>query len=385
MTRNNGPRIAQLNPFYDGEPDFRPAAVLPPAPVVAIPNVYGSTQAATYAPATYTDVRNIPLDDGRPMTAGMRSGPSGLGGTVIPHATLGGVPRGVRPHEMQDVQVNIDPHLEGARSTVRLGDINAEAVAAAEAQAREVSPDPYDMATLRYRSAAMMHNLANGGNVRQASANTDPQIDYGGGGMPRQQEMVGRPGLIQPTIGRAPQYAPPQPQQYVQQPQQQYVQQPQQQYVQQPQYAPPPPQPQYAPPRVSRPLQAFNQQPLPTAQVEQRQQRVIDLSHVPPPAERGPQPPQVRVVFELQNFGTHRARYHDVIVQNNVMVLVFRENGADDMYVPSSDENTPAMALMIEGTDVAYLVHTTGIHYTYDGVSFCVLTIERSGPVPVDQ
>jgi hypothetical protein len=134
-----------------------------------------------------------------------------------------------------------------------------------------------------------------------------------------------------------------------------------------------------APPRrQARPLQAFSQQP---QQVEpEREMRPIDLSQSPPPPERT-QAPEYEITYEIEQFGSHTANYHDVVLGNGFVVLVYDSNYPGHMYAPPAAENAPPMAIAITGHDRVYLVHSTGIQYAYGNQEFCILLIEREAPM----
>jgi len=278
------------------------------------------------------------MGDGRTMAQLMRPGPEGLRGTVIPRATPGGVPQGIQPHDVAGVEVNIDPHLEGQSARVRLGDVTAASIDQAERLAREVTPDPYDTATARLRASAVMQGIA-------------AQSYHG-------------------VVGNVAPYQPPPTTP-----------------VQSPGNIPAPHQAQFATPvqppqRRVRPLDYFGQAP--QDQFMGRPLRQIDVDGPPPtrPAEYGASPPQVQVSFEIQNFGMHRVNYHDVIVENGFLVLVYNERyQGGSMYEPPVGDEVPAMAIEVLGTNEVHLVHTTGFSYSYQGMRFCILMIERSAPL----
>jgi len=351
-------RAIQIDPFFDGEAGQGQDAALPPredagAPATP-PNRYGYQAADQYT-----------TTHGLPMTAVMRPGPEGLRGTVIPRATMGGIPMGTTPHAPANLEVNIDPHIAGQSSTVRLGDINATSVRAAAQQAQGVTPEPYSIETARLRGAAVMHGIANNAQPDQAfrePPQTPPQA------APHQQPHY-------PQQGQQPQYD-------------------QQQPAVQPQVHQPAPaghnvvpapnmqqgaQAQPAPRRRISPLSAFNQAPPPP----QRELRQIDLRDESP-ADAVGQPPTIEVTFEIQHFGTHQAYYHDIIVETGFMVLIWdtRYRGPKYFPPPAQDESAPPLALNITGTNEVYLVHTTGIQYENQGREHCVLMVERVGALP---
>jgi hypothetical protein len=93
-------------------------------------------------------------------------------------------------------------------------------------------------------------------------------------------------------------------------------------------------------------------------------------------------PPTVQVVFEMEHFGTLPVNYHDVIVQEGFIVLVFdnRHTGSTKYFPPTQRGDTgPRMAINIVGTPDVFLVQTTGVQFEHESREFCVLVIEQSG------
>lgn len=300
------PRVIQLDPFFDGD-------------------MQGNVQQASPQNGS-----GYVTPDAETMTR-MRMGPAGLRGTVIPHATLGGIPQGTRPHSTQNVMVHIDPHIEGQTSSIRLGDLSNNLLAQANQLASEITPEPTDMATLRLRGAAAMHAasrlIGQTAQPRQA-----PQA---------MQEMPMMEPYQQPVV---PVQMPPQQQRQ--------------------------PQPQ----RRMSPLTAFNQPvaPLPNT----REMRQIDFRE---PLDAGP--PSIEVTFEMEHFGEMTAFYHDVVVEVGFLVLVFdtRCQSARRYFPPKArTEEAPLMALSVAGSNMAYQVETTGIEFKHDSMEFCVLMITKS-------
>lgn len=325
-----------IDPFFDGGVQSPPAGASPTAAEATTPDL-----------AAYHDASRVTLQDGRPITAVMRPGPGHLNGTVIPHGTIGGVPLGSRIHRTADWVVQVDPHIQGQQSAVRLGDITADTVARASQLAQQQTPEPTSIETLRLRSAAILHNIA-------AAANTAATYP----------EYAASP--RQPAVGGV---AAPSVQQYTQSPS------PLSHYGD----APAPQQLSAQPRYISTsPLQAFRQ-----ADVQERELRAIDFSQSPARSP-GVAPPRCRVCFEIEQFGTHTARYHDVVTENGFLVLIYDNRYTDgDPYFPPTapDAGAPAMALTVEGSDKVHLVHTTGIQYSYGGCTHCVLLIERTAPM----
>ncbi len=126
------------------------------------------------------------------------------------------------------------------------------------------------------------------------------------------------------------------------------------------------------------PLSAFNQvaQPQPT-----RELRQIDLPPAPAPMQQAG-PPTIEVVFEMEHFGSLDVRYHDVLIENGFIVLVFdtRHQGSTKYFPPvAQNESAPPMALNVVGTNEVYLVHTTGLQYVHEEREYCLLMVERTG------
>lgn len=359
----NGARpVLRIDPFFDGEggivqqvalPEYsrdlagRQMVLAPAAPRQTSPNMRGTTTAGVDNLVGYRDVREMNLADGRPMAAVMRAGPTGLGGTVIPHAGMGGVPQGVRVHEPGQLEINIDPHLEGARARVRIADVQAN-LAQAQEMAAEATPDPYSIETLRLRGAAVMHGVAQLANTQRQQYGEQPLVPqpmepvsmpqvHGNIPAPHQAQWTGQ--------GASPVYGggmgvQPQPQR-----------------------------------RPVRPLQAFNQVPSTVHAPTGREMRPIDLSSTPSPPERYAAAPGVEVTFEIERFGSHTANYHDVVVAPGFVVLVFDTRYPGRMYAPPAAQDAPPMAIAVAGHDMVYLVHSTGIQYAYGNYEFCILLI----------
>lgn len=143
-----------------------------------------------------------------------------------------------------------------------------------------------------------------------------------------------------------------------------------------------------APRRRVSPLAAFNQpapqpqpQPEPTAL---REPRAIDLRDESPAGQPAKQP-TIEVTFQIEGFGIHTAFYHDVLIQNGFIVLVYDNRYNGPRYFPPVADEQPIMALNITGMEDVYRVHTTGIQYPQGDVENCVLMIEETGTLPPEQ
>ncbi len=334
------PNPIRIDPFFEGEgPGERQeeALIRPNTGGIVQPNIGGVAPGPVQQQPGYVDVADRVLGDGRTVGQAMRPGPAGLRGTIIPSATPGGVPAGVRPHETANIEVNVDPHLDGQGVRVRLGDINTETIARAEEMARAVTPDPHDTPTTRMRAAAVMHGIAA---QSQFSRATGDISQY----QPPPVTPVTAPGNI-PGPHQAQIATPVVP-----------------------------------PVRRVRPLEHFEQET--QAQDTGPSPRTIGAGGTLPPPEYGSPPPHIRVNFEIEGFGVHQANYHDVLVDNGIVVLVYDEGYPGGvMYEPPAGEQAPPMALEVIGADEVHLVHTTGFSYSYRGCRFCILMIKQSAPM----
>jgi hypothetical protein len=324
------PRMPVFDPFFDSNGD---ANLQPPSSLVP--------QSAP-VPGTehYRSPREVVMSSGRNAAELMRPGVMGLQGVVVPHATLGGVPAGMRPHDIGDMQINVDPHIPGQNAIINLADINPRAMRQASQLAGQVTPEPTDAATLRLRASATMHGIVAGAQRNGGSSRND---------VPPQQ--AGPAGYM-----RAPNLA--------------RVATPQQ--------------------RRSSPLQSFLDGS--NASHERatygREMRAIDIDTPSvvsqPPA--GTAEPALEVIFQLQGFGEHRAYFHDVVVEPGFMVLIYRTGYRGSKWFPpvSPEPGKRPIAINIAGTTEVYLVHTTGVQYVYGETEHCVLMVERVGQLPSD-
>ena len=298
------------------------------------------TQQAANIPTGYTAADNGRLASGSPMTAVLPMSQAGLRGVIVPPATAGGIPQGTTPHKMDDIEVTIDPDIDGG-TTIRLGDLNRNVIDATVAEISAESPEPADKDARREWNSVVMRSIA--GKIKQAST------QYQEAPVPQQQFSP------QPQ----PQQFQPQPQQFQPQPQQ-FQPQPQQQF--QPQTL----RPSADQSRASAPMHVFGRPPQQAAQ---------------PAVEAGGGPPTVQVQFEVEHFGSMPAFYHDVIMCDNFLVLVYdtRHTGSAK-YFPQQpqSENTPATAMHIIGTNEAHEIHTTNVQFVHNHYEYCVLIVTRS-------
>lgn len=322
------PPFATFDPFFDGVQGM-PGQMQQPQQTAQESAVGGQ----------YRDPSQNQLFGER--TADMVMPNRGMRGTIIPHATLEGIPAGTRPHDVQRMQIHIDPHIPGQGSTVNLGDLTPARVREAAGYAQQTTPDPTDLGTFRFRSAVTMRAMGNG----DGQAIYNPQVDEV---LPTPQQQNGTR-MTQP----APAVQYQQPMQPV----------PQNGNGVRPQV------------RVVRPLTAFNNPP-PCPQPQSREQRNIDLLGAPP--VRQVQPPTKRVTFEIEHFGVHVAYYHDVLIQPGFLVLVHRLGDGSEPYFPPHGENAPPMAVFIDGGREVFLIQVTGFNFTHDNTAYCVLSITQA-------
>lgn len=317
------PVNVHIDPFYDGEGTTAPGGSL------VRPDRVGN----------YGDPSREILSTGRPMSAYMPQ-LRGLPGSVISPAGEGGVPIDFNPQELDDLEIHIDPHMPGQTSTLRLGQLTSEVINQGIATARSLTPEPRKIEMRRMRGAAAFHAMA--ANLGTGLARP-ADVDYD------------RPTPMAAPMA-APQYSPPQPSQYAEAP---------------------------AVRRTSSPLAAFG---LANRAVgDDRPLRHIDLSQAVQGSQATVGPPTTEVLFEIEGFGEHTVKYHDVLVADAFLVLIYDVRFVHgSKYFPPTPAQPgqpgPPLAMQIVGGADVYLVHTTGFKYLYDGREHCVLMIERKAP-----
>jgi hypothetical protein len=297
-----------LDPFFDGDGG----------------NVRTPLGAPVPGTENYRDISTERLANDRTIADRIPHRNDGIRGVVIPHATPGGTVRGIRPNDLNGVQIVVDPHIEGQSAVLDLGQMTPALMDQATNMAAQMTPEPDSIQTQRLRGSAAMHGVAalNGGSRRTISQ--------------------GPATIPSPNLGRMGQPVP----------------------------------------RNVRPLQAFAQQPQPVYENGSRELRAIDIGA---PTRQIPTiaAPTMQVLFEIEHFGTHEAVYHDVLVGEAFIVLIYRTDYQGSKYFPENrDVKAPPLALMIQGQSKAYLVHTTGVRYVYEGNEHCVLLVERVTDMP---
>lgn len=310
------PRAILIDPFFDGARNTQPRyTVGDQQQNFDIVNEDGHG-AAYAAPSQH-------------MLGHMRPGPRGMTPTVIPRATQGGIPIGTRPHDMTDLEINIDPHIPGQSSTVRLGELNPGVVARGARTAAGVTAEPVNVETQRLRAAATMHMISQQVGVsRAANPAAIPPVDT----------------VYTQTPMSSPQQLPAVP--------------PQQRLVR-------------------SPLSAFNQ---PQMQPQHREMRQLIMDDTPPPPPDAGLP-EIQAIIEMEGYGPMTVYYHDVVIEQGFMVLVFntRCHGAMKFFPPTTTPGNqpPKMAIQLAGHPDIYGVETTGIIFEYDKQAMCVLAVTK--------
>jgi hypothetical protein len=236
------------------------------------------------------------------------------------------------------VVIHIDPHLPGT-SAIRLGDLTPQVLNGADLTARELTEEPTTMAELRLRGATAMRAAAE-------------LVGHDGRG---EQPVVvdatspGSRAVVHQTLPTAPAstIAATHTRQFAQ--------------------------------RQITPLQAF-QRPM-ASTFTGPEVRAVDMQRQLPAA--GPSAPGIEVTFEMERWGVNRAYYHDVLIQNGVIILIYDTRWQGPRYFPPADRaEQPAMAMNITGRSDVYLVQATAIQFVHGHEEFCVLLVEQSGQLP---
>jgi len=341
--------VIRIDPFFDGEggpqtDDQLPGhAGGPPANMSG--NVKGTTKAYASHTTGYHDINNQYTDNGRPMSAVMRGGgPAGIGGTIIPRSGMGGVPLGTQPHDTKNVQVNYDPHLEGQSAHIMLSEVTEAAIHNAEILADQAGiPPAMDINTMRMRGAAIMQGIESQSHMPVENQQLAPVSGVA-------VANIEAPNMTKVASGHANPQAK----------------------------------------REIRPLAHFNQAPAPVAPIPEQeagspaapQVRTVDLSQTPTGGV-GNKAPSKWVTFEVEVFGALRVNYHNVLIENGFIVLVYDNTyTGGEMWVPPSGDETPPLAMHIDGDDTVYLVLTTGLQYSHGDNTYCILMIEQTGQLP---
>ena len=104
--------------------------------------------------------------------------------------------------------------------------------------------------------------------------------------------------------------------------------------------------------------------------------------------------PMRKVTFELPGMGQFPCYFHDVLDQDGNLILVYDHSyPAQHVWFPPNLEdqahNPTAIAIMVEGTQetpaMLYLAYSTGVRFRHRSEEYCLLTIEKSKPLGVQQ
>jgi hypothetical protein len=114
------------------------------------------------------------------------------------------------------------------------------------------------------------------------------------------------------------------------------------------------------PPQVS-PMQALKQS-----------KTMVKTAPAPVTSQHRVDEPSNEVLFEVQNVGVFNGMYHEVIIAPSFITLVFDLRWKAGKFFPNTDA---AIAMQIVGVDKVFLVHTTGVQFTYGDHEFCILLI----------
>lgn len=325
----------------------------------------------------YKDPNTERMGNGASIVQLAGAGPRGIAGVLIPHATQGGVPEGISPNDISDIEINIDPQLPGQSAQIRLGDLHAALTTQSMEEARALVPDGGTSPRRRRRASAAYRLAAEhiaAGDVappedREYEQPARRTVTHRHSQAPIQQpnirETSGTPvrslGALPSFSGTATAVASPAPAAF----------------------GPPPMQPQQRQParRPGSMMGAFS----PPAQ--QQAPEPEQPTYAPAPAVRGPAAPTRRVIFEIQQFGEITAFYHDINYDQNTgkIMLVYDTNyvGGTKWFPPLPVENAPPMAMMEEnGQNVVCLVTHSGMQYLYEGKEFCILDCHEVGQLP---
>jgi hypothetical protein len=346
--------------------------------------------------------------------------PGRLRGVVVPRASVFGGSRGFDPHKPR--LVNIDPDIKGQSCVVDLSQITKESMEQAFMEAAE---NPLAQSDIRLLAAQTFHNLAVGYEPVGMGPSRGPRLqerraplgDFGSYVVPRaglgggqileeglSEEPVDPQELISPSVSPGRKVLPnlkrfdmparirpeDDPRSF-------------QANV----GLPPPPTratDEYGTPidgddaqepldgyAIQRPAQPPRQRFVDQTATRPKQQakpaRSVKLAG-PPPQERQREytnntqatPPATRVTFEIDGWGEFEAMYHEVIKNDQVLVLVFdtRFQGGGKYFPPATDK---LLAVKIEGQDTVYFVNSYGTRFQHNGCEYCMLVIDQNSEV----
>lgn len=346
-----------IDPFFDDEEEGFTPSVKPGVPAYA---------------SVYKDPRDERLSNGTSIVNIAGAGPKGTRGVLIPHATTGGVPTGINPNRIGDIQVNIDPQLPGQNATLNLSDLSDELLLDALREATELCPDNSTRAR-NSRRASTAFRIAEQ-RIKEGSA-------------PKGQDLSPRTPIRSGARGRVVRSATPAPTT----PRAAAAAAPSSPVLQATgtAFGPPP----LAPRRKGGFLQQFNKPaaaaPLMDAPIDideegPPEQPPVVRQRVQPTAPAIPAP-GIQAIFELPGFGQLPAMYHDITLDEDAqqLTLVY-----DTRFIqgtkwfppkPEPGQEPQRFALQVVGRPEVYLVVHAGVQYAYQGTEFCTLQILEMG------
>lgn len=286
----------------------------------------------------YLDPAAEKLSNGRSMSELMRPSGHGLRGVIIGKAGPGGAPLNFNPHDLSQVEINIEPDNPNGLKC-NMGQITKENVAAAITAARQ-KVTGNDIHAIRERAAVTFEELAKMSNsgVRRAKVAFAPPPPP----VPSQKEMETR-GFL-PENSRRP------------------------------------------------PLEKIDRGYSPLSAFGMKKKSTIPQPAALPPIDDKVGAPQKLIYFEKEGIGTVPAFFHDIIVVTNAeteddleetgfMVLIYDlrfEQNAARWFPPANDPYGRPWAAQIHDDSRLYLVQTTGFQYVYDNREYCILAVERA-------
>lgn len=344
----------QIDPFFDGAGDQYPSG---PASQMQRPaSTYRDASSETFET---TDLRGLPTASalaGRPVTSVLRPQVRGMnmGGTIIPHATVGGTPEGFSPNVLDDVEVVIDPHISGQRARLRIGDLTEAAIQHGQQMADEAVPQPQNAGARRFKASAAYHGMAQfmGGNqplpVQADQEFVDDAPLMSQQHVPQQHvKRAAAPARVAVMSGHRVSADPP----------------------------------------VARsagsPMSLLRKPQAPAP---------VPVVHVEVPAQRALVRVNFEIDLELANGAHHNhswsAKYHDVAISTldetgkpYSVSFLWDNTAEDEPYVPPSGDDSPEMAMEIVGQREVYLVRALPFQYKslldgrFQQIQFLVLRV----------
>lgn len=354
----------RIDPFFDDEEEgFSP----------------GNEPGVKIFARAYKDPNSERLKDGRSIVSIAGSGPSGIRGVLIPHATQGGVPENIDPNNIRDIEINIDPQLPGQSAQIRLGDLHDALTMQSIEEARDMCPDASTPARRRRRASTAYRMAAE--HIKEGDIERPEETELA---QPARRATTShrrsQAPQVQAVIRDAPAAHPA----------------PARTMASLPSFQGTAPAPTPVAPRAPA---AFG--PPPMQRPAARSGSMMGAFAPPPPAQPTYEPPVAQapaapvgaaaptrhVTFEIQHFGHIDAYYHDIDYNQDTgkIILVYdtRYSGGMKWFPPKATAESPPMAMMEEnGQNIVCLVAHSGVQYSYEGKEFCILDCHQVGQLP---